>query len=215
MALAMTSKDYMEYIKLVCRKIAASKDYITEIDAATGDGDHWVNMNMGFSALQNAADELSNLTISDMFKQIGKKFISVVGGSSGILYGSAYLEASKLTIGKECLNDEDLCGVLDAMTSAIMQRGNAKPGDKTMLDAIHPAVETFKKGLEEGTDLTMLLPAVKQAAMDGAESTKSMVAVKGRAYYQTDKGIGHIDPGAVTMSYQIGILADYILQNMV
>lgn len=214
MTLTMTSKDYMEYIKLVCQKIAASKDYITEIDAATGDGDHWVNMNMGFTALSDCADDLSNLTLADMFKQIGKKFISVVGGSSGVLYGSAYLEASKLTVGVESLDAKLLCDVLDAMTRAIMQRGNTKPGDKTMLDAIYPAVEVFKMGLKEETDLTMLLPAVKQAAVDGAESTKSMVAVKGRAYYQTDKGVGHIDPGAVTMSYQIGILIDYSLGKL-
>jgi len=211
MAFVMTSKDYMEYLKLVCDKIAASKDYITEIDAATGDGDHWVNMNMGFTALAKCADDLSGLALADMFKQIGKKFISVVGGSSGVLYGSAYLEASKLTVGAESLDAQLLCNVLEAMTKAIMQRGNAKPGDKTMLDAIYPAVETFKKGLDEGTDLPILLPAVKQATMDGAESTKGMVAVKGRAYYQTDKGVGHIDPGAVTMSYQIGILMDHVL----
>ena len=213
MTFHMDSKNYMEYIKLVSKKITESKDYITEIDAATGDGDHWVNMNMGFTAIANSSAELENLKLSDMFKKIGKNFISVVGGSSGVLYGSAYLEAAKLTAGASHLTPETLCGVLEAMTNAIMQRGNAKPGDKTMIDSIYPAVQTFRLGLEEGTDLT-LLPAVKQSAIDGAESTKNMVAVKGRAYYQADRSISHIDPGAVTMSYQIGILMDYALEHL-
>lgn len=215
MTFEINSRDYMEYIKLVCQKIADSKDYITAIDAATGDGDHWVNMNMGFSSIASSAETLSSLSISEMFKQIGKKFISVVGGSSGILYGSAYLEAAKITVGVDTLNSEILCNVLECMANSIMMRGNAKPGDKTMLDAICPAVQTFKMGLMEQTDLTLLLPAVKQAAIDGAESTKKMVAVKGRAYYQVDKGMDCIDPGAVTMSYQISILMDYILQHII
>lgn len=214
MTFTINSRDYMEYIGLVAKKIADSKDYITEIDAATGDGDHWVNMNMGFMALVSSEKELAELKLSEMFKQIGKKFISVVGGSSGILYGSAYLEAAKVTAGLEVLDPVSLCNVLEAMTNAIMRRGNTKPGDKTMVDTIYPAVQTYKLGLQEQTDLSMLLLAVKQAAIDGAESTKNMVAVKGRAYYQTDKGIGFIDPGAVTMSYQLFILMDYVMERM-
>ena len=108
MTFHMDSKNYMEYIKLVSKKITESKDYVTEIDAATGDGDHWVNMNMGFTAIANSSEELENLKLSDMFKKIGKNFISVVGGSSGVLYGSAYLEAAKLTAGASHLTPETL-----------------------------------------------------------------------------------------------------------
>lgn len=79
MTFSMNSRDYMQYVKLVCKKIADSKDYISEIDAATGDGDHWVNMNMGFEAIAASAEEFSEMRLSEMFKQIGKKFISVVG----------------------------------------------------------------------------------------------------------------------------------------
>lgn len=214
MTFSMNSRDYMQYVKLVCKKIADSKDYISEIDAATGDGDHWVNMNMGFEAIAASAEEFSEMRLSEMFKQIGKKFISVVGGSSGVLYGSAYIEAAKLSANLEVLDETSLCTILEGMVNAIMMRGNAKPGDKTMIDAIYPAVQTYKLGLQEKTDLTMLLPAVKQAAIDGAEATKNMTAVKGRAYYQADKGIHHIDPGAVTMSYQICILMDYLIGKL-
>ena len=194
MTFTMNSRDYMQYVKLVCKKIADSKDYISEIDAATGDGDHWVNMNMGFEAIAASAEEFSEMRLSEMFKQIGKKFISVVGGSSGVLYGSAYIEAAKLSANLEVLDETSLCTILEGMVNAIMMRGNAKPGDKTMIDAIYPAVQ--------------------QAAIDGAESTKNMTAVKGRAYYQADKGIHHIDPGAVTMSYQICILMDYLIGKL-
>lgn len=214
MTFALHASDYIEYIKLVAKKIADSKDYISEIDAATGDGDHWVNMNMGFESIAKSAEEFAQLSLSDMFKHIGKNFISVVGGSSGVLYGSAYLEAAKVVGNSEVLTPTLLCDVLGGMARAIMMRGNAKPGDKTMVDAIYPAVETFKQGLMEETSLTMLLPAVKQAAIDGAESTKTMVAVKGRAYYQANKGVGHIDPGAVTMTYQIVALMDYAIDHL-
>ena len=108
MTFTMNSRDYMQYVKLVCKKIADSKDYISEIDAATGDGDHWVNMNMGFEAIAASAEAFSEMRLSEMFKQIGKKFISVVGGSSGVLYGSAYIEAAKLSANLDVLDENSL-----------------------------------------------------------------------------------------------------------
>ena len=208
MGFQLTSKDYVEYIKLAYQKIHASGDYITELDAATGDGDHWANIDSGFS------DSLAQMTLFEQFKQIGKTMMSVIGGSSGVLYGSAYLAAAKTLKDKETIGNEELCGVLSAMLDAIMSRGNAQPGWKTMIDSLHPAVECYKACLAEGTSEEETLKKVKQAALDGAESTKGMEAVRGRATYQADKGVGHLDPGAVTMSYQIEILTDYALSRL-
>ena len=100
------------------------------------------------------------------------------------------------------------------MLDAIMSRGNAQPGWKTMIDSLHPAVECYKACLAEGISEEETLKKVKQAALDGAESTKGMEAVRGRATYQADKGVGHLDPGAVTMSYQIETLTDYVLSRL-
>lgn len=210
MGFELTSKDYVEYIKLAYKKIHASGDYITELDAATGDGDHWANIDSGFGKLNELADSLEAMSLFDQFKQIGKTMMSVIGGSSGVLYGSAYLAAAKTLKDKEVIKNEDLCGVLAAMLDAIMSRGNAKPGWKTMIDSLYPAVECYKACLADKTPEAETISKVKQAALDGAESTKGMEAVRGRATYQADKGVGHLDPGAVTMSYQIETLMDYV-----
>ncbi len=214
MGFQLTSKDYVEYIKLAYQKIHASGDYITELDAATGDGDHWANIDSGFGKLNELSDSLAEMTLFEQFKQIGKTMMSVIGGSSGVLYGSAYLAAAKTLKDKETIGNEELCGVLSAMLDAIMSRGNAQPGWKTMIDSLHPAAECYKACLAEGLSEEETLKKVKQAALDGAESTKGMEAVRGRATYQADKGVGHLDPGAVTMSYQIEILTDYALSKL-
>ena len=214
MGFQLTSRDYVEYIKLAYQKIHASGDYITELDAATGDGDHWANIDSGFGKLNELSDSLAQMTLFEQFKQIGKTMMSVIGGSSGVLYGSAYLAAAKTLKDKETIGNEELCGVLSAMLDAIMSRGNAQPGWKTMIDSLHPAVECYKACLAEGISEEETLKKVKQAALDGAESTKGMEAVRGRATYQADKGVGHLDPGAVTMSYQIETLTDYVLSRL-
>ena len=206
----ITPTRYLEYIALVARKIESDKDYITELDAATGDGDHWANLNMGFQKLLDSRAELESLPLGDMFKKIGMLVMSTVGGSSGVLYGSAYLAASKVIGQRQVLDINMLCTVLEAELSAIMSRGNARPGFKTMIDSLTPAVDSLKEALESGADEIAALKAMKQGAILGMESTRAMEAIKGRATYQANKGVGHLDPGAVTMCYQLELLADYL-----
>lgn len=214
MALQLTSKDYMEYIKRAYELIHANGDYITELDSATGDGDHWSNINMGFEKLVEEADRLEILNLFDEFKEIGKIMMSVIGGSSGVLYGSAYLGAAKTLKDKEVITNKDLCDILAAMLDAIMSRGNAQPGWKTMIDSLHPAVTCYKESIEKGLSEEETLALVKKTAINGAENTKNMEAVRGRATYQANKGVGHLDPGAVTMSYQISTLMDFALEKL-
>ena len=209
----LTSKDYMDYIKLAYEKIHADGDYITALDAATGDGDHWYNIDMGFEKLVEAYDEISNMNIFDAFKKISMTMMSVIGGSGGVLYGSAYMEAAKNLKDKEGIDKESLYIVFDAMQNGIMKRGGAEPGFKTMLDTLYAVTVKYKEGLDQNKDTKQLLLDIKQAAVDGANSTKDMEAIRGRAYYQANKGVGHLDPGAVTMCYQIESLADFILDN--
>lgn len=203
MAIQVTSRLYADYLGNVYALINSKGDFITKLDSATGDGDHWSNLNMGFSKLADIKDDLAQLTLFDAFKKIGMTMMSVIGGSSGVLYGGAYLAAAKTLEGKEVMNKEDLLTVLDAMLKDMMTRGKAEPGMKTMIDALHPAVEAFKNALENNLDDYHLLDEVCKAAENGAESTREMEAVKGRASYQANKGVGHLDPGAVTMAYQI------------
>lgn len=210
MSFQLTSDLYVDFIETAAKKIHENGDYISNLDAATGDGDHWANINLGFENLVAAGAEMRAMPICDVFKKIGMLMMSKIGGSSGILYGGAYMAAAKKCMGKQSLTSAELCDAMDAMVSDMMTRGKAEPGMKTMIDALHPAVLAYKAALEAGKSDADTLAAVKQAAIDGAEATRGMEAVKGRASYQTNKGVGHLDPGAVTMSYQIECLCDTI-----
>ncbi|GMQ63186.1 dihydroxyacetone kinase subunit DhaL [Vallitalea maricola] len=210
MNIKITSKEYVEYIELVTKKIEENKDYITKLDSITGDGDHWVNINMGFQKLVENKELLLSLKLGDMFKKIGMLIMSTVGGSSGVLYGSAFISAAKTIGDKEEMDINLLCDVLEAELNAIMERGNAKPNFKTMIDSMYPAVNALKDALDKKLDDYDALQAMKQGAIDGMNSTKDMEAVRGRACYQPNKGVGHLDPGAVTMCYQLEVLVDYL-----
>lgn len=214
MAFEMTAADYAEYIKKAYALIHENGDYVTELDLATGDGDHWSNINMGFEKLVENSEKLAGMSVSDELKEIGKIMMAVIGGSSGVLYGSAYLAAAKSVKSKEVLGKQELCDVLEAMLNAIVSRGQAQEGFKTMIDSLAPAVKEYKKCLEEDADDKTLCERVKKAAVDGAENTKNMEAVRWRATYQANKGVGHLDPGAVTMSYQISVLMDCVMEKL-
>jgi len=214
MGFQLTTADYVEWLKRAHAKIHENGEYITALDAATGDGDHWSNLNMGFEKLLEMSGELAGMSLSDAFKKIGMSMMSVIGGSGGVLYGSAYIEAAKALKDTETLTNQSVCDMLEAMLNAIMSRGKSEPGFKTMIDALHPAVQCYKNCIAGGKSEAETLALVKKAAQDGAASTKDMEAVRGRAYYQANKGVGHLDPGAVTMSYQIEALMDYISEKL-
>ena len=211
MALQITGRVYWDYIERIAGRIAGCGDYITGLDAATGDGDHWVNLNSGFSALAARRDELSGLPLPELFKEIAATLMKTIGGAGGVLYGTAYLAAAKKTAGQAAIGAAGLSEVLQAMADAIMQRGKSAPGNKTMVDAIVPAAAAMRAAVEAGKSEAESLEEMKRAALEGAESTRMMPALRGRAYYQADKGVGHLDPGAVTMSYQLETLCDSLL----
>lgn len=214
MGFRLSSKDYAEYIKLAAAKIHENGDYVTALDSATGDGDHWTNINSGFEKLVEEIPELETLSLYEEFKKIGIIMMSVIGGSSGVLYGSAYMGAAKVLKDKEIIENQDMCNILEAMLDSIMARGNAQPGFKTMLDSLHPAVECYKECIAKGLSEKETVALVKKAAIDGAQNTANMEAVRGRACYQANKGLGNLDPGAVTMAYQIEVLMDYIAAKL-
>lgn len=215
MGFQLTVSDYQDYLALAADKIRENQDYVTELDSATGDGDHWSNINMGFEKLTASRAEIEALSLPASFKKIGMIMMSVIGGSSGVLYGSAYIGAAKALKDKETIGNQELYVILDAMLSAIMERGNAKPGFKTMIDTLHPAVVCYRDCLEQGLTEQETIERVRQAALDGAARTAEMEAVRGRACYQANKGIGHLDPGAVTMAYQIDTLMTFVAAKLV
>jgi len=205
---------YIEYLGNVAKKIAQNKDYVAELDAATGDVDHWVNMNMGFEKILDSKEELKNLKFDGLLKKIGMLMMSTIGGSSGALYGSAYINAAKKVGDVETLDRDGILTMLEAELEAIMQRGKADFGDKTMIDSLYPAVKRYKEELIKGSTDDTLFNAVIKSSKQGMLETKNMKATKGRASYREDKGVGHLDPGAVTMYYQVEELMKYLLSKI-
>lgn len=206
-------KDFVEFIKNAYKKINENKDYVTELDSVTGDGDHWVNINMGFEKLVELSNELENLSFEEMFKKIGMTLMSGIWGSSGVLYGGAYIAASKVLVNKEFIDKNTLKDIFEAELNSMMNRGKSKPGDKTMIDSLYAASQALNDNINND-DIVATLNIVKEKAIDGALATKDMEAVKGRASYQTNKGVGHLDPGAITMSYQIEELVNLIISKI-
>lgn len=213
MAFKLNSSDYVGYLEKFYKILQEHKDYVTELDLATGDGDHWINLNTGFGEIIKSVDQIREMNLQDAFKKISMTLMSKVGGSSGILYGGAYMAAAKTLEGVDYIGREELLNILDAMLADIMKRGKTEIGSKTMVDALDPAVEQLRIKIYEDADDDDLLKAVAEAAVQGAEDTKGMAAIRGRASYQANKGIGHLDPGAVTMAYQIETLCNYILET--
>lgn len=165
--------------------IAEHKDYLSELDTPIGDGDHGSNMARGLAAVQEAVDGKEFANLKDLFKSVAMALISKVGGASGPLYGTAFLEMAKLGD-----TDSDLGDLLAAALAGIEKRGGATPGDKTMVDVWTPVVQAVQAG------------GLQQSDVDAAvNSTEAMVARKGRASYLGERSVGNLDPGSMSSGY--------------
>jgi len=196
----ITREDITEWIKASADVLAKNRDYLTQLDAAIGDADHGANMDRGFRAVLSKLPEVSDKDIGTIFKTVGMTLLSTVGGAGGPLYGTFFLQAGMKTAGKMELTLEDWTGALEAARNGVVSRGKAEPGDKTMVDALTPAVEALKQAVAEGLPLDNALQNSTEAARQGMEATIPLVARKGRASYLGERSAGHQDPGA-TSSY--------------
>ena len=214
MGFQIDTKDFIAYFEQTKKVIAGQREYVTELDSTTGDGDHWVNINMGFEKITALSQELETMDLAAMFKKVGMTMYSAVGGSSGALYGSGYMAASRYCTGKDYLDVHSLYEMYEAMLQEIMKRGKTEPGQKTMLDALSQALLAYKAALDAQADEKEVIKSFIEGARQGAESTRDMESVKGRASYRTDKGVGHLDPGAVTMAMQLDSMGTIILEKL-
>ncbi|MBQ7544525.1 MAG: dihydroxyacetone kinase subunit L [Synergistaceae bacterium] len=189
--------------------IITNKDFLTELDREIGDSDHGINMARGFHAVLEKADPEAS-DIGATLKKAGMTLLSTVGGASGPLYGTAYMEAGKVLAGKTELTPEDLKAALEAAIAGIQKRGKAVRGEKTMLDALIPASETYAQKLAEGADIVSALDAACASAREGVEYTKTIIATKGRASYLGERSIGHQDPGATSATLTLEAIRDFL-----
>lgn len=198
----VTNQQIVQWLQAVATVIEQNKDYLTQLDAAIGDADHGINMNRGFQKVATQLPNVADKDISNILKTVSMNLISTVGGASGPLYGTLFLRASMAVTGKQELTAEDMAALLQAAVEGVVQRGKANLGDKTMLDALSPAAETFKQSVTAGSTTLEALQQAVAAAEEGMKNTVDMVAKKGRASYLGERSIGHQDPGA-TSSYLI------------
>ena len=190
------------------RQIDAQSDYLTQLDAAIGDGDHGTNMRRGFDAVGKALAGQGDTTPPGRLLIVaGKTLVATVGGASGPLWGSALRRAGRALGDAENFDGEQLALALDAAIEAVVELGAASPGDKTMVDALIPAAEALHDALDSSRSLENALRAAADAAREGAEATVPMRARKGRASYLGERSIGHQDPGATSAAIILAALS--------
>jgi dihydroxyacetone kinase-like protein len=188
----------VRWITALAGAFAAERETLTALDAAIGDADHAANMDRGFQAVLGALPGLADRDIGALLTGVGMTLVSTVGGASGPLFGTLFLRMGAATTGKAALSLADWTTALEAGVAGVAARGKAQPGDKTMLDALAPAVAALPTAAAEGADLEWALRRSAEAAREGMLATVPLVARKGRASYLGERSAGHQDPGATS-----------------
>ena len=196
----MDSNKVLETIKAIGDKIDAEKDYLTELDNIIGDGDHGINMARGFQMVESKLPSLEGKDIGTILKTVGMTLVSTVGGSSGPLYGTAFMKAGMAMAGKMDMDLDDFLSCLEVAIEGVKMRGKSTQGEKTMLDAMIPALDAMRTATENSSDSKTVLAAGIEAAKAGVEYTKTIIATKGRASYIGERSLGHQDPGATSFT---------------
>jgi dihydroxyacetone kinase-like protein len=178
--------------------IGENAQYLTDLDAAIGDGDHGVNMARGVTAVIAALDESAPADMAALCKQVGMTLVKSVGGASGPLYGTFFLRVASALGPVDTVDAQSFAGALRAGVAGVVQRGRAEAGDKTMVDALAPALDALDAALASGSGIAAALHDATAAAEKGRDATQSMVARKGRASYLGQRSVGHLDPGATS-----------------
>ena len=195
----MNTETVTRWMHECAASIAEQRDYLTQLDAAIGDADHGTNMNRGFTAVEAKMDGLDDGTPPGRaLMQAGSTLVSTVGGASGPLWGSALRRAGKALGDAETFEAAQLVDALEAALNGIVELGAAEPGDKTIVDALGPAVAAMRAAVEQDKPLASAMAAARAAAEEGMHATIPMQARKGRASYLGERSVGHQDPGATS-----------------
>ncbi len=204
----ITTEDTLRWLYQVGLVLQENREFLTRLDSPIGDADHGINMDRGFQAVIKKLPTVADMDIGSILKTVGMTLVSTVGGASGPLYGTAFLRAGIANAGKHELYEADVVGMLRAALDGIEERGKAQPGEKTMLDALAPALLAAKEAEEQNLGLSQLLRRASEAAEIGMKATIPMLATKGRASYLGERSIGHQDPGATSSWLILITLAD-------
>jgi dihydroxyacetone kinase-like protein len=198
--MGVSTEDVLRWLNALQKVFAENRQRLTDLDAAVGDGDFGISLDRGFSAVQAELSAKPPADIRTAFQNAAGILIRTMGGTAGPLLGTFFLRAGTASADKSELSPTDVVMLFQAGVEGIQQRGKAALGDKTMLDALLPAVDAMRRALEAGSGLSEILERGSAAAEAGMRSTITMQARKGRGSYLGERSIGHQDAGA-TASY--------------
>jgi dihydroxyacetone kinase-like protein len=211
MSESVTTAVVERWVHRFAELIAQNREHLTELDAAIGDADHGSNMDRGMKAAVAALDESPVPTAGALLTKVGLTLVSTVGGASGPLFGTFFMRmGSSLGAAAETVSAGDFAVALRAGLGGVVDRGKAAAGDKTMYDALAPAVDALDTALAGHASLATGLKAARDAAATGRDATTPMLARKGRASYLGERSVGHQDPGAASVALLLEAAADAV-----
>lgn len=194
----------------IANVIIREQEVLTELDAAIGDGDFGTSLSNGFRKIQEKLSSSEKTNVGDILKKVGVTMTTSIGGVSGPIWGTAFLRAGIKAGDRLQLDLSDICEVMTAALEGITARGKANLGDKTLVDALYPAIEELKKGSKSGTTLAKAFERAAGTAKRGSDRTIEMVAKKGRASYLGDRSKGHRDAG----SWAVVLIFEEVARNL-
>jgi dihydroxyacetone kinase-like protein len=201
------------WLGVVATSLEAERDFLTQLDAAIGDADHGINMHRGFAAVMARIGALEEATPGQLLKTAGRTFVSTVGGAAGPLYGTAFLQAGEALGDAASFGPRLLLDALRASLEGVQRVGAAAVGDKTMVDALGPALGAFELELRMGGSLETATSGAREAAAEGMKATVPLQARKGRASYLGPRSVGHQDPGATSTALMFAALEQAVLAD--
>lgn len=203
-----TLADVERAVGVIAATVVDNEKYFGDLDAVVGDGDFGYSMARGFEVVQADWDDLDRTDIATFLKKIAVTITSRIGGTSGPIWGTGFLRAGVTAAGASTLDPELIVAMLESAVAGIKARGGAEVGDKTLLDALVPAISTIGEQARRGASAAETLRAAATSARSAADATKTMQARKGRAAYTGDRSIGAVDAGAIAVAVVLEALAD-------
>ena len=209
--MSVSPKVFPDLIRAVSEIIEKNAEEVTELDKVCGDGDHVINLQRGLQALSQQAEEIALLDWAQALQKIGMTLLSTMGGASGSLFGTLFISMGKAVSDKGQMNQQEFANIFSQGVEAVKKRGKSDAGEKTMLDTLIPVANCMMKKKE--IDLEELIDNICQTAIEGMQSTRDMIATKGRASYLGEKTIGHIDAGARTSQLIVCAIGNVLKSN--
>lgn len=198
-------------LKAVAQAIIDQTDVLTDADLAIGDGDHGTGMRRGFEAAQEALNANPPASVEDAFKAVGMAVLSQTGGAAGAIFGTLFRSGGKALEGRDVLDGAGLAAFLEAALDAVLKRGQVSEGQKTMVDALAPAARAASGAADR--PLGEVVAVAAEAASGGVEATRDMLATTGKARSLGERSLGHVDPGAVSVSIILAAMRDHVSRN--